>query len=133
MINFPEEKTSDEDVSTMIAETLEALNEAREKSGASESEVLFGGVEQELEKLAAAIDESLSQDGEGQGGSSSQESEEEQIASRTTEELTVALKEQIDQASLKLSKEMAKYLLLLGLEELFRQALPILPMRRSGS
>ena len=33
MINFPEEKTSDEDVSTMIAETLEALNEAREKSG----------------------------------------------------------------------------------------------------
>ena len=48
VINFPEEKTSDEDVSTMIAETLEALNEAREKSGASESEVLFGGVEQEL-------------------------------------------------------------------------------------
>ena len=71
VINFPEEKTSDEDVSTMIAETLEALNEARKKSGASESEVLFGGIEQELEKLAAAIDESLPQDGQGQGGSSS--------------------------------------------------------------
>ena len=68
VINFPEEKTSDEDISTMIAETLEALSEAREKSGASESEVLFGGVEQELEKLAAAIDETLPQDGQGQGG-----------------------------------------------------------------
>ena len=34
----------------MIAETLEALNEAREKSGASENEVLFGGIEGELEK-----------------------------------------------------------------------------------
>ena len=35
----------------MIAETLEALNEAREStgSGASEQEVLFGGIEAELE------------------------------------------------------------------------------------
>ena len=35
----------------MIAETLDALDEARQQSGASESEVLFGGIEQELEKL----------------------------------------------------------------------------------
>ena len=51
-----------EDIGTMISETLEALNDARSKSGKSESEVLFGGVEQELEKLAAALDESLPQD-----------------------------------------------------------------------
>ena len=114
VINFPEEKTSDEDVSTMIAETLEALNEAREKSGASESEVLFGGVEQELEKLAAAIDESLPQDGKGQGGSSSQESEEEQIASRTTEELTVALKEQIDQGLIEVEQRDGKVFVTVG-------------------
>ena len=114
VINFPEEKTSDEDVSTMIAETLEALNEAREKSGASESEVLFGGIEQELEKLAAAIDESLPQDGQGQGGSSSQESEEEQIASRTTEELTVALKEQIDQGLIEVEQREGKVFVTVG-------------------
>ena len=114
VINFPEEKTSDEDVSTMIAETLEALNEAREKSGASESEVLFGGIEQELEKLAAAIDESLPQDGEGQGGSSSQESEQEKIASRTTEELTVALKEQIDQGLIEVEQRDGKVFVTVG-------------------
>lgn len=114
VINFPEEKTSDEDVSTMIAETLEALNEAREKSGASESEVLFGGIEQELEKLAAAIDESLPQDGEGKGGSSSQESEEEKIASRTTEELTVALKEQIDQGLIEVEQREGKVFVTVG-------------------
>ena len=113
VINFPEEKTSDEDVSTMIAETLEALNEAREKSGASESEVLFGGVEQELEKLAAAIDESLPQDGQGQGGSSS-EGEEERIASRTTEELTVALKEQIDQGLIEVEQREGKVFVTVG-------------------
>jgi len=114
VINFPEEKTSDEDVSTMIAETLEALNEAREKSGASESEVLFGGIEQELEKLAAAIDESLPQDGEGQGGSSAQESEQEKIASRTTEELTVALKEQIDQGLIEVEQRDGKVFVTVG-------------------
>ena len=113
VINFPEEKTSDEDVSTMIAETLEALNEAREKSGASESEVLFGGIEQELEKLAAAIDESLPQDGKGQGGSSS-EGEEERIASRTTEELTVALKEQIDQGLIEVEQREGKVFVTVG-------------------
>jgi chemotaxis protein MotB len=113
VINFPEEKTSDEDVSTMIAETLEALNEAREKSGASESEVLFGGIEQELEKLAAAIDESLPQDGQGQGGSSS-EGEEERIASRTTEELTVALKEQIDQGLIEVEQRDGKVFVTVG-------------------
>ena len=114
VINFPEEKTSDEDVSTMIAETLDALNEAREKSGASESEVLFGGIEQELEKLAAAIDESLPQDGQGQGGSSSQESEQEKIASRTTEELTVALKEQIDQGLIEVEQREGKVFVTVG-------------------
>ena len=114
VINFPEEKTSDEDVSTMIAETLEALDEAREKSGASESEVLFGGIEQELEKLAAAIDESLPQDGDGQGGSSSQESEQEKIASRTTEELTVALKEQIDQGLIEVEQREGKVFVTVG-------------------
>ena len=114
VINFPEEKTSDEDVSTMIAETLEALNDARQKSGASESEVLFGGIEQELEKLAAAIDESLPQDGEGQGGSSSQESEQEKIASRSTEELTVALKEQIDQGLIEVEQRDGKVFVTVG-------------------
>ena len=114
VINFPEEKTSDEDISTMIAETLEALNEARQKSGASESEVLFGGVEQELEKLAAAIDESLPQDGQGQGGSSEQDSEEERIASRATEELTVALKEQIEQGLIEVEQREDKVFVTVG-------------------
>ncbi len=114
VINFPEEKTSEEDISTMIAETLEALNEARQKSGASESEVLFGGVEQELEKLAAAIDESLPQDGQGQGGSAEQDSEEEKIASRATEELTVALKEQIEQGLIEVEQREDKVFVTVG-------------------
>ena len=97
VINFPEDRTSDEDVSEMIADALEALNEAREQSGATDSEVLFGGIEGELQKLAAAMNEASPQNGEGLGGSSQEEKEKLQKASTTTQELTVALKEQIDQ------------------------------------
>ena len=97
VINFPEDRTSDENVSQMIAEALKALSEAREQSGATDREVLFGGIEGELQKLAAAMNEASPQNGEGQGGSSQEEKEKLQNASTTTQELTVALKEQIDQ------------------------------------
>ena len=97
VINFPEDSTSDENVSQMIADALEALSEAREQSGATDSEVLFGGIEGELQKLAAAMNEASPQNGEGLGGSSQEEKEKLQNASTTTQELTVALKEQIDQ------------------------------------
>ena len=97
VINFPETQTSAEQMQTMIAEALEALNEARENSGASDSEVLFGGIEAELEKLAASMEAAEQQNGEGAGGSSAEMQEKIQNASRTTEELTVALREQIDQ------------------------------------
>ncbi len=114
VINFPEEKTSDKDVSTMIAETLEALNEARESSGASENEVLFGGIEGELEKLAAAMDAAAPQNGEGKGGSSQEAFEKQQNASRTTEELTVALKQQIDQGLIEVEQRDDKVFITVG-------------------
>ena len=97
VINFPEEKTSDEGIKSMIADALDALNEAREKSGASESEVLFGGVEAELRELAASMNAAQPENGQAQGGSSKEEQEKIQNASRTTEELTTALRQQIDQ------------------------------------
>jgi chemotaxis protein MotB len=81
----------------MIQETMNALAEARQAAGASESEVLFGGLEAELQQLAASLEESLQEDGSSQGGSSQQVSEKLQNASNATEELTVALQEQIDQ------------------------------------
>jgi chemotaxis protein MotB len=97
VINFPEQQTSDEQIQSMVAEALEALNEAREKSGSTESEVLLGGIEQQLEKLASTVDDGDPNDSDGLGGSSAEKAEKVQKASRTTEELTVALREQIEQ------------------------------------
>lgn len=97
VINFPETQTSAEQMQRMISQALDALDQARESSGASESEVLFGGIEAELEKLATKMDAENPQNAEGSGGSSPEQQEKIQNASRTTEELTVALREQIDQ------------------------------------
>jgi chemotaxis protein MotB len=97
VINFPEEKTSAENLQNMISQALEALSEARKNAGASETEVLFGGIEAELLELASVMDSSEAQKGKNSGGSSAEELEKIQNASRTTQELTVALKEQIDQ------------------------------------
>ena len=97
VINFPKEELNQEEIKSMIKETMSALAEARQATGASESEVLFGGLEAELQELAASLEESFPGDGTDQGGSSQQVSEKLQNASKATEELTVALQEQIDQ------------------------------------
>ena len=96
VINFPKEKLNEEEIKSMIQETMNALAEARQAAGASESEVLFGGLEAELQELAASLEESFPEDGSNQGGSSQKLSEKLQNASKATEELTVALQEQID-------------------------------------
>ena len=83
---------------------MAALSEAREATGASESEVLFGGLEAELLELAASLDESFPQDGSNQGGSSEQKNEKLQNASQATDELTVALQEQIDQGLIEIEQ-----------------------------
>ena len=97
VINFPKEELNQEEIKSMIKETMSALAEARQATGASESEVLFGGLEAELQELAASLEENFPGDGTDQGGLSQQVSEKLQNASKATEELTVALQEQIDQ------------------------------------
>ena len=104
VINFPKEKLNEEEIKSMIQETMNALAEARQATGASESEVLFGGLEAELQQLAASREESLPEDGKTQGGSSQQVSEKLQNASNATEELTVALQEQIDQGLIEIEQ-----------------------------
>ena len=54
-------------------------------------------MEAELEKLAALMQEASPQNGEGPGGSSQEAFQKQQNASRTTQELTTALQQQIDQ------------------------------------
>ena len=58
---------------------------------------MFGGLEKELEKLASALEQQQPNNGENSGGSSIEDLVKTQNASRATEELTTALRKQIDQ------------------------------------
>jgi chemotaxis protein MotB len=104
VINFPKEKLNEEEIKSMIQETMAALNEARQATGASDSEVLFGGLEAELQELAASLEKSFPEDGTDSGGSSKKTAEKLQNASQATEELTVALQEQIDQGLIEIEQ-----------------------------
>ena len=97
VINFEQQNATPEKFQEMVSDALDALAEARQKTGASNEDILFGGIEKELEKLASAMNEQAPKSGESAGGSSVQDKEKLQNASRATEELTTALKEQIDQ------------------------------------
>ncbi len=114
VINFPEKEDPQEDIKSMIKETMAALSEARQASGQAESEVLFGGIEKELQQLAASLEEGLPEDGQGDGKSSEKVSEEVQNASNTTEELTVALQQQIEQGLVEIEQREGSVFITVG-------------------
>jgi len=97
VINFEKNKISGKQLEDNITQITETLAEVRSKLGDPESEVLFGGLEDELEKVASLLDQNEPNSGQNNGGSSQEELDKLQNASRATEELLVALREQIDQ------------------------------------
>ena len=114
VINFPEQEKSQEDIASMIKETMAALSEARQASGQAESEVLFGGLEGQLQELAASLEEGQPEDGQGDGNSSEKVSEKVENASNTTEELTVALQQQIDQGLVEIEQREGSVFITVG-------------------
>ncbi|MDS9949148.1 MAG: OmpA family protein, partial [Planktomarina sp.] len=114
VINFPEQEKSQEDIASMVKETMAALSEARQASGQAESEVLFGGLEGQLQELAASLEEGQPEDGQGDGNSSEKVSEKVENASNTTEELTVALQQQIDQGLVEIEQREGSVFITVG-------------------
>ena len=59
VVNFSAVEADEKELPNLLKETLEALKQAKEATGKAEAEVLFGGLEQKLEKLAAAAEKEL--------------------------------------------------------------------------
>jgi chemotaxis protein MotB len=54
VVNFTDTSPEQQNLPELLTETLNAIKEAKAATGKAEQEVLFGGLEQKLEKLAAA-------------------------------------------------------------------------------
>ena len=117
VVNFSAVDAEEKDLPNLLKETLEALKQAKEATGKVDAEVLFGGLEQKLEKLAAVAEKELEkmggseeQDkkGEGPGGDTSKKAE---IAE---DKLQVALKQEIAQGLVEVERKDGKVFVTVG-------------------
>ena len=116
VINFPSENTEPKDLPSLLEETLAALAEARNASGQADSEVLFGGLEEQLTELAQAA----SADRENAGPTDEEVQQEQQraaaveSASLTEDRLAVLLSEEIAQGLVEVEQREDSIFLTIG-------------------
>ena len=96
VVNFKSD--TDENLPQMLQETLDAIEQVKQATGKEDQEILFGGLEEKLEKLALAaqrsVDNTQTSDSDIDGA---QQQEKEQKAELAEQALQVALKQEIDQ------------------------------------
>jgi chemotaxis protein MotB len=118
VINFPSEDTAQKDLPSLIEETLQALAEARQASGKAESEVLFGGLEQQLAELAAAARQPEISLGQAElDRLEQQQAEAEAKADRASvakDLLTVALRQELGEGLVEIEQREGKVLVTVG-------------------
>ena len=118
VINFPSEDTEQRDLPSLIQETLQALAEARQASGQAESEVLFGGLEQQLAQLAAAAQQPETNLGQAELERLEQQQAEAQAraerAAVAKDLLTVALRQELGEGLVEVEQQEGKVLVTVG-------------------
>ena len=118
VINFPSDDTTQKDLPSLIEETLQALAEARQASGKADSEVLFGGLEQQLAELAAAARQPETSLGQAELERLEQEQAEAQEsadrASIAKVRLTVALRQELGEGLVEVEQIEGKVVVTVG-------------------
>mgnify|MGYP000063203529 CR=1 FL=1 len=119
VVNFTPTEQEQKNLPQLLQETLNALEKAKAAGGGkSETDVLFGGLEGELQKLAASATEAAKSgggtaDGNGDGTEGDSKASENEAAI-AEEELKIALSEQIDQGLLNVEREGDKVIVTVG-------------------
>ena len=119
-VEIGDEKTLAKDLPKLIEETLEAIEEARNKTGKSDQEVLFGGLEEKLKKLAALAQNSADGDtkgsskADGSGLEDKEKSAKEASANQAANELEIALKDEIDRGLVNVERKDGKIFVTVG-------------------
>jgi chemotaxis protein MotB len=117
VINFPSEDTTQTDLPSLIDETLTALAEARQASGQAEQEVLFGGLEQELAKLATAAKEAAENQGQADTAAAAEQASAEaaaEAAGVAENQLQAALQSELQQGLVEVERRDGKVVVTVG-------------------
>ncbi len=115
VVNFKSNDQSAEDLQQMIQKTLEAIEEVKSATGKVEQEILFGGLEEKLEKLALAAQSSASKTETSKIDSDAEQRQEKQQKAELAEDsLKVALKQEIDQGLVSVERIEDKVIVTVG-------------------
>jgi chemotaxis protein MotB len=116
VVNFPSENTDQRDLPSLIKETLAALSEARQTSGVTDSEVLFGGIESDLNALANAAE--LASGEKANAADKALETAQAALASTkagaAVDQLSVALMNEIEKGLVQIEQRDGKVFVTLG-------------------
>ncbi|EJW21544.1 flagellar motor protein [alpha proteobacterium IMCC14465] len=104
VVNFTPKESQEQDLPQLLSQTLDAIEKVQSAAGKSESDVVFGGLEQQLSKLAdsmEAMQKQQNKENAGQG-TAEQQNKRAEIAEDT---LKVALKQEIGQGLVTVDRE----------------------------
>ena len=119
-VEIGDEETLVKDLPKLIQETLDAIEEAKNKTGNADQEVLFGGIEQKLKELASLAQ--MEADGETKGSSDgsdsgiddNEKSAREASANQAADELEIALRNEIDKGLVSVERKDGKVFVTVG-------------------
>ena len=119
VVNFTPLESEEQDLPSLMQETLNSIENVKAAAGKSESEVLFGGLEKKLAQLATAAAKSGKTDGESSDGEALGESpdiskEEEKKAQLAEDSLKVALKQEIGEGLINIDRQEDKVIITVG-------------------
>ena len=119
-VEIGDNQTLAKDLPKLIEETLEAIEEAKNKTGNTDQEVLFGGIEEKLKELASLAqkeadgDTKGSSEDRGTGVDDDDKSAKEASANQAANELEVALKSEIDKGLVNVERKDGKIFVTVG-------------------
>ena len=112
VVNFTPSEAEEKELPNLLQETLNAIESVKAAAGKSETEVLLGGLEKQLAKLATAAAQKGKNEAEGTDGNSIGQSEQNQSAQEEAkraelaeDKLKVALKEEIGEGLVNVDRE----------------------------
>ena len=119
-VEIGEDETLAKDLPKLIEETLKAIEEAKNKTGNTDQEVLFGGLEEKLKELASLAQTEANGETKGSskdsdaGVDDSDKLAEKASANQAADELEVALKSEIDKGLVSVERKDGKVFVTVG-------------------
>ena len=113
VVNFTPRESQEQNLPQLLSQTLDAIEKVQSAAGKSESDVVFGGLEEQLAKLVDTMEAMQKQQNKQDAGQGSpeQQNERAEIAEDT---LKVALRQQIGQGLVTVDREDDRVIVTVG-------------------